>query len=402
MTDLVRFFSEINKLKATRRRGWAAHHIDPAESTASHSFRLAMMAWVLSGFKNLKSQKLIKMALIHDICKVYCFDATPYDPLLPKDLEPGKTKEILRSWPKLSPSEKTSRKEAKYQDEYEGLKKITSYLPLALREEIINLWQELEYREKTTGAFIKQADKVENFFQGVEYWQAGAEIQIRLWLRWIKEIIDDQILVKFKKAISRHFLKNQSLNKEPMDQTVLFLIEVGKLKLIPKQEWVSKKVEKPETVAEHSFNLALMAWILGQGTKLDINKMIKMALIYDLAKIRFDEEKIHKGGMNHLIKEKKAKRLGEKKKNEEVFKKLIDFLPLPLQEEIALIYQDFNNKTSKESHFVHQLIKIVDIFQAKQYKKENPHFSLDFWFAELDKKIDHPVLLKLLSKIKED
>ena len=401
MINLVRFFSEINKLKATRRRGWVAHHINPAESAASHSFRLAMMVWVLSGFKNLKSQKLIKIALIHDICEVYCFDATPYDPLLPKDLESQETKEILRRWPKLSSSKKISRKEDKYQDEYTGLKKITSYLPSALQEEIVGLWQELEHRKTAGGAFIKQADKIENFLQGIEYWQAGAEIQIRLWLRWIKEIIDDQILIKFKEVVSRYFLKNQSLSKEPMDQAVLFLIEIGRLKLIPRQEWVSEKIKKPETVAEHSFNLALMVWILGQGMKLDVDKMIKMALIHDLAEIRFDEEKISESKLNCLVEEKKIKRLEEKKNKEAVFKKLINFLPSSLQEEISLIYQDFNNKTSKESHFVHQLIKIVDIFQARQYKKEDPHFSLDFWWAELDKKIDHPILLELLSKIKE-
>ncbi len=401
MVNLVRFFEEINKLRMSRRRGWIAHRIDPAESTAGHSFRLAIMAWVLSGFKNLKSQGLIKMALIHDICEVYSFDATPYDPLLPKDLKSKKTEEVLRHWPKFSSSEKILREEAKYQDEYKGLKKITSYLPSVLREEIIGLWQELGRQKTERGVFIRQADRMENCFQGIEYWQAGAEIQIRLWLRWIKEIIDDPILIKFKEVALYHFLENQSFSEEPMNQTVLFLIKVGKLKLIPRRGWSLEKVGKPETVAEHSFYLALMAWILGRGTELNIDKMIKMALIHNIDEVCFNEEEIDENKVDYLIKEKKIKGLSERKNKEAIFKKLTDPLPLFLQREISLIYQDFNNRASKESHFVHQLIKIADIFQARQYKKQNPRFSLDPWWAELDKKIDFPVLLELLDKIKK-
>ena len=106
MDKIIKFFSEIGKLKLIPRRGWVIRDVKNPESIAEHTFRVAIMAWVLADRKNskLNLEKLIKMALIHDLCEVYSGDITPYDSILPKDKK--KRQELLKTWPRFSNEEK--------------------------------------------------------------------------------------------------------------------------------------------------------------------------------------------------------------------------------------------------------------------------------------------------------
>jgi len=144
------------------------------------------------------------MALIHDLCEVYAPDLTPYDPLLPKNKK--KIIEILKYWPKFTPILKIQKEKKKNKSETKSLYKLISKLPKASQKEIKNLW--LDFSEGLTkeARFVKQADKIANFLQGLEYWKKHGKIQHRLWMRWIKEIIDDPVLIQFIKTIEKKFL----------------------------------------------------------------------------------------------------------------------------------------------------------------------------------------------------
>ena len=182
------------------------HQIKNSESTADHIFRVAILAWILGRRKRLNLEKIIKMALIHDICEVYSFDETPYDPLLPKDhKETKKIKEILKKWPTFTPGEKKNKVLNKYKRELKGLNRLTSALPPDLKAEIKNLWIDFEEGLSPEGRFVKQADKAENLFQGLEYWKEQGKIQRHLWGRWAKEIFDDPVLVEFVKNLDKKF-----------------------------------------------------------------------------------------------------------------------------------------------------------------------------------------------------
>ena len=58
---------------------------EEVESTAEHTYRMTLMAWILAGEKgDLDICRVIKIALVHDLCEVYAGDLTPYDGILPK------------------------------------------------------------------------------------------------------------------------------------------------------------------------------------------------------------------------------------------------------------------------------------------------------------------------------
>ena len=58
------------------------------------------------------------------------------------------------------------------------------------------------------------------------------------------------------------------MTTNPQD-LINFFTKVGQLKKIKRTGWVLRGVQDPESIADHSFRLALMAWIFGQGKKLD-------------------------------------------------------------------------------------------------------------------------------------
>jgi len=57
----------------------------------------------------------------------------------------------------------------------------------------------------------------------------------------------------------------------------------GKLKRISRAGWIKEHVKDPESVAEHSYRLALMTMFASIDREIDQAKAIKMALVHDLA-----------------------------------------------------------------------------------------------------------------------
>ncbi len=181
------------------------HGIENSETTAEHTFHLALLVWILGRKKDkFDLDKAIRMALLHDLCEVYAKDITPYDPLLPDDFE--EAKEVLKKWPKFTPEMKIKKGKEKHLMELKGLEKLLSDLPSETKKELKSLWMEYEEMSTSESKFVKQADKMINFLQGIEYWRKEGKIQHKLWVRWIKEIIDEPVLLDFLKEIEDEWL----------------------------------------------------------------------------------------------------------------------------------------------------------------------------------------------------
>jgi putative hydrolase of HD superfamily len=212
MRNILNFLLDVGKLKGKKRRGWLLHDIPKSESTAEHIFRMAILSWILGRKKNqLNLERILKIALIHDICEVHTKDETPYDPLLPKDKKG--IKEVLKKWPRFTTGLKKKKTINKYKREARALNKLISKLPSDLKAEIKNLWIDFEKGLTPEGRFVKQADKAENFLQGIEYWKDYGKIQYKLWKRWSREIFDDPILIDFIHSIDKKFFRKKSRPK---------------------------------------------------------------------------------------------------------------------------------------------------------------------------------------------
>lgn len=207
MENFLNFFIEIGKLKKMPRRGWVIRDIKNPESIAEHTFRVAIMAWFLGEKRgiNFNIEKIIKMALIHDLCEVYAGDTTPYDSILPKNKK--KRIELLKTWPRFSEKEKKRLVAQKHKKEKEGLDKLTKDLPLKLKQEIKLFWLDYEKGLSKEGRFFRQTDRVESFLQAAEYWTVNKNIPQGAWWVQAKELYDDPVLLELVEQIDKKFHK---------------------------------------------------------------------------------------------------------------------------------------------------------------------------------------------------
>lgn len=208
MDKFIDFLIEVGKLKKMERRGWVYRGIKNPETIAEHSFRMAILSWILGTEKKLNIKKIIKMALIHDLCEVYSGDMTVYDRIIfPSDRK--KRREIIERLPRFSKKEKEEFYQEKYKKEKQALEKITSTLPPSFKKEIMNLWEDYEKGLTQEGRFVNQVDRIENLLQALEYKEENKETPIRTFWITAKELVDDHVLLEFMDTLDKKFLKKK-------------------------------------------------------------------------------------------------------------------------------------------------------------------------------------------------
>ena len=145
--DLLEFAKKVRELKDLKRTGWVQKGVRDPESVADHSFMLAVLAYVYSKEQGLDVDKAVKMALLHDICEVYCGDIAD----------------------KIRDEDQSVPDSRKRELEREGLKKLISLLPDDFASEIYDLWEEFEKRETKEAKLVKDLDKLEMCLQAKDY-----------------------------------------------------------------------------------------------------------------------------------------------------------------------------------------------------------------------------------------
>ena len=65
-------------LKTIHREGWKENlQINYPESVADHSYSVSVMSMILADLEGLNTEKIIKMALLHDLAESIIGDITP-------------------------------------------------------------------------------------------------------------------------------------------------------------------------------------------------------------------------------------------------------------------------------------------------------------------------------------
>jgi putative hydrolase of HD superfamily len=175
--------------------------------------------------------------------------------------------------------------------------------------------------------------------------------------------------------------------QESSDLAELFRTAL-KLKTIYRQGWIDKLgMKHPESVADHSYSMTLMAMVLSDLKKLDTEKMLKMSILHDLAETTTGD----------LVPGRKSKTQKEKLENAAI-KKILQNLPKQQNGKYWKIWQEYKNNKSKEARLLHQIDKLEMAFQANHY--ENLGFSkkqIAPFLKSAEEQISDPVLRTLLS-----
>lgn len=158
--------------------------------------------------------------------------------------------------------------------------------------------------------------------------------------------------------------------------------------------WGKRGVKNAESVADHSWRAGLMAYLLApQGY--DKEKMLLMGCIHDLTEI-FEEDYTPVDG---ITKEEKMKR--EKVAAE----KFIQLLPHAQTKDFREIFNEYEERKTKESQFVKQVEVLEMLFQVLEYEKAGATEKNLIEFIEYEKnnrKTEwHPALKPYFEEIQK-
>lgn len=162
------------------------------------------------------------------------------------------------------------------------------------------------------------------------------------------------------------------------------------LKNIPRQGWIDKlSINNPESVADHTFSMAMIGMIISDLENMNSEKILKMILIHDLAESEVGD----------IVPEKMS--IKEKQRLENIaFEKIIKNLPDQLITKYDKMWKEYQENNSPESQMVHQIDKLEMALQAKVYQKQgHSQEKLETFLESAKNSITHPKLKELFTKI---
>lgn len=137
---------KVGRLKKIRRTGWVEVGIHKPESVADHSYRCAVLAMLFGDLKGLDTERMIRMALLHDLHESITGDLTPRQ-------KSDQTQYAIM--------------------EREAIESILSSLPEALKRRYIELFQEYRNQFSPEARLLNELDKLEMGLQVLEYQRDG-------------------------------------------------------------------------------------------------------------------------------------------------------------------------------------------------------------------------------------
>jgi len=162
-----------------------------------------------------------------------------------------------------------------------------------------------------------------------------------------------------------------------IDGLIDFIVEAGKLKKIPRTGWVESSVSDPESVADHTFRVALLALVLADERGLDSLKAVRMALLHDLAEVEIGD----------LTPTQKDAALEVNKRSEnQAMMRLFEKLPESIRGTYLSAWREFSEASTEVARLVMDADKLEMVMQASEYQREGGDRDklMHFWHAEIN------------------
>jgi putative hydrolase of HD superfamily len=155
-----------------------------------------------------------------------------------------------------------------------------------------------------------------------------------------------------------------------LEQILEFLRAAEQLKNVTRTAWTS--AGRRESVAEHSWRLCLMALVLERSFgEIDFARLVKICIIHDLGEaIRGDISAVAQTTRGSKAAEERADLL-----------QLLQPLPEQLQQDIAALWDEYEQAASPEARLAKGLDKLETIIQHNQGKNPSDfdyRFNLEY------------------------
>lgn len=139
------------------------------------------------------------------------------------------------------------------------------------------------------------------------------------------------------------------------EATIGFLHEAGHLKNTPRAGWMLAGIRSPESVAEHSFRVGVLAYVVATMEGADANKAAAIALFHDVPEARTTDL--------HSV----AKPWIDVTPDPRVVEEQTAHLPAELGAPIRALIAEFAAKETPEARCAKDADKLECLLQAKEY-----------------------------------
>ncbi|HYH78426.1 MAG TPA: HD domain-containing protein [Longimicrobium sp.] len=160
-------------------------------------------------------------------------------------------------------------------------------------------------------------------------------------------------------------------DNDATDGLLRFFHLAGRLKETPRAGWALRGVASPESVAEHSHRVALLALVLAPRARppLDVARCVALALVHDLAEALVGDITPYDG----VSADEKHRREDDAMR---------EMAALAGDESLLAAWREYDAAASAEARFVKELDKLETVLQAAEYERRGdaaPGALDEFW-----------------------
>ena len=184
----------------------------------------------------------------------------------------------------------------------------------------------------------------------------------------------------------------------------------GDLKRLRRQGWLDRGVAAPESVADHSYRLALLVLLLAADAGVDPARAVTLALVHDLpeaiagdttpfdahlAAPDADRAALFRSRPAYSAAADRAKHDAEAAAVRRIAARLAE----PLRTLVVGAWEEYEADETPEARLVHQADKLETWLQALEYREEQPDLVIDSFALGTDEAVTDPALRDLLAAI---
>lgn len=167
-----------------------------------------------------------------------------------------------------------------------------------------------------------------------------------------------------------------------------FFAEAGLLKHIKRSGWWVAGIKDPESVAEHCFRCAIMAYYMAHVESADPHKAMTMALFNDIHEARIND--LHKMG-HHYIDFREAEK--------HVFQDQMQDLHHSVKSEMTVFRREYEAQVTPESIIARDADILECLIQAKEYY-DNGYAKAKTFFQRAPRHLKTKTAKQLWAEIK--
>jgi putative hydrolases of HD superfamily len=173
----------------------------------------------------------------------------------------------------------------------------------------------------------------------------------------------------------------------------------GRLKRLKRQGWIDRGAEQPESVADHSWRLALMALVIAaRDPEINSERAVRLALVHDLPEALagdvtpFDDQLSDPSADRQaLFHEMPAfSPEADRSKTDAERQALVDLtadLPADLRRMLIDAWEEYEANETVEAGLVRQLDKLETWLQALEYQQDQPELVIESFRLGTDRDV---------------